>query len=47
MTNTAAIVIALGVIGLITLDLTVLDSGASLFLARKGLDLLQVLAFWR
>lgn len=47
MTNTLALWLAALILGLIVLDYTVYDLQAGLFLARKGLDLIQYLAFWR
>jgi len=47
MTNTLAIWLTALVLGLLALDYALADFGASLFLARKGLELLEWLAFWR
>ncbi len=47
MTNTLAIWIVAFIAGFFLLDHFVLHLGAPLFLARKGMDLLEYLAFWR
>lgn len=47
MTNTLALWIVALIIGFFLLDAFVLHWEAPLFLARKGLDLLNYLAFWR
>jgi hypothetical protein len=47
MTNSLAIGIILFLIGFFALDYFVLGLDAPLFLARKGIDLIQYLAFWR
>jgi hypothetical protein len=47
MTNTLAIWLGVIVLGLLAADLIMADGGGSLFLARKGLDLIEWLAFWR
>jgi hypothetical protein len=47
MTNKPYYIIALSIALLIALEIKLNDGLASLFLARKFLDLLQVIAFWR
>jgi hypothetical protein len=47
MTNTIAIALALTLGALITADILLNASAASLFLARQGLNLIGWLAFWR
>jgi hypothetical protein len=47
MTNSMAAVLALFLAGLIGADVFLNDSTALLFLARKTLDLIEWLAFWR
>ena len=47
MTNTLAILLALGIVGLVAVDILYLDSAYLLFLGRKFLDLVSWLAFWR
>lgn len=47
MSNQTNIVLGGLIVGLIFLDLAILHTGASLFLARKMADLIEFLAFWR
>ena len=47
MTNALALWIVALIIGFFVLDAVFLHLGAPVFLARKGLDLLDYLAFWR
>jgi hypothetical protein len=47
MTDGLAIALVLLIAGFLLLDQFVLDLGAPLFLARKGLALVEWLAFWR
>ncbi len=47
MTNRLALVLGGLVLGLLILDLGVLHTGATLFLARKFADLVEYLSFWR
>lgn len=47
MSNRFALGLFVIVAGLILMDQLVWHSGASLFAARKGVDLIQTLAFWR
>jgi hypothetical protein len=47
MTNTVAIWLGVLIVGFFLLDQFVLDLGAGLFLAKRGLDLIEYLAFWR
>jgi hypothetical protein len=47
MTNALALWIVALIAGFFLLDAFVLHLGAPVFLARKGLDLLDYLAFWR
>ncbi len=47
MTNALAIGIFVAIAGFFLLDHFVLHLGAPLFLARKGMDLIEWLAFWR
>lgn len=47
MSNRVAAGIVLGVLLFLLLDALVLRLGAPLFLARRGLDLIEWLAFWR
>ena len=47
MTNALAIGIGIVIAGFFLLDHFVLHLGAPLFLARKGMDLIEWLAFWR
>ncbi len=47
MTNTLAIWIVALIASFFLLDTFVLHLGAPLFLARKGMDLIAYLAFWR
>ena len=47
MTNTIAIWLAALILGFVLLDALVLQTGATLFLARQGIDFLQWIAFWR
>lgn len=47
MTNALAIWIVALLAGFFLLDHFVLHLGAPLFLARKGVDLIEYLAFWR
>lgn len=47
MTNTLAIWIVALVAGFFLLDHFVLQLGAPLFLAHKGMDLIEYVAFWR
>jgi len=47
MTNALALWLFALVVGLFALDWYLADWGASLFLARKGLGLIEWLAFWR
>jgi hypothetical protein len=47
MTNTLAFWIIACIFGFFLLDHFILHLGAPLFLARKGLDLIEYLAFWR
>ncbi|WP_368183711.1 hypothetical protein [Aestuariibius sp. HNIBRBA575] len=47
MTNTLAIWLFLFIIGFFLLDYFVFEMEVGLFVARKGIDLIQVLAIWR
>jgi hypothetical protein len=47
MTNSMATVLAVVIGGLIAADVVLNDTTALLFLARKALDLIEWLAFWR
>lgn len=47
MTNSIAIVLALFIIGGIVADIVLNDSEALVFLGRKGLGLIDQIAFWR
>ncbi len=47
MTNSIAIGIAILVIGALALDAYANDWAASMFVGRKGLALIEYLAFWR
>ena len=47
MTNSIAIGILLALVAFFALDAYVLHLDAALFLARKGLALIDWLAFWR
>jgi len=47
MTNQIAIGLALLIVGFFVLDAYVLHLDAGVFLARKGLDLIEYLAIWR
>lgn len=47
MTNGLAVALVLLVAGFLVLDGLVLHLGAPLFLARRGLALVEWLAFWR
>jgi hypothetical protein len=47
MTNGMAAVLALLLAGLVAADVFLNDTSALLFLARKALDLIEWLAFWR
>ena len=47
MTNTLAIWLFLFIVAFFALDYFVLHLDAARFLARKGLDLIDYLAFWR
>ncbi len=47
MTNTLTIWIVALIAGFFLVDHFILHLGAPLFLARKGMDLIDYLAFWR
>ncbi len=47
MTNTIAIVIALILVTVFTLDYTLQDWEGTIFVGRKLTDLIEYLAFWR
>ncbi len=47
MTNSAAIVLGLLILGALGLDAMLFDWTNSLFLARKLNDLIEWMAFWR
>lgn len=47
MSNRTNIVLGGLIVGLLFVDLAILHTGASLFLARKMADLVEYLAFWR
>ena len=47
MTNRLALILFLLIAGLIALDVTQNASGVVIFLGRKFVDLIQLLAFWR
>jgi hypothetical protein len=47
MTNASALVLALVIAAALTWDGAMNDWAASLFIGRKGLELLGFLAFWR
>ncbi len=47
MSDRFALVLAALIAGAVLLDLTVLQSGATLFLLRKLADFVEYLAFWR
>jgi len=47
MTNALALWIAAAIAAFFLLDAYVLQLGAGLFLARRGVDLIHALAFWR
>lgn len=47
MTNTIAIYLAIGLLGAIAADYVLFDAEHLLFLAKKGLDLLDWVAVWR
>lgn len=47
VTNTLAIVLGLAILGAIVGDVTLWDGQHLTFLGRKGLDLLEWMAFWR
>ena len=47
MSNTVAIVLGLTLIGLILLDTVMFDAENLLFLAKKLLELIEWIAFWR
>ena len=47
MTNTLTIWIVALIAGFFLVDHYILQLGAPLFLARKGMDLIDYLAFWR
>ena len=47
MTNGLAIALVILIAGFLLLDQLVLHQGAPLFLARRGLELMEWLAFWR
>jgi hypothetical protein len=47
MTNQIAIALALPILAAIGVDQALFDGANLLFLAKKGLDLIEWLAFWR
>ncbi len=47
MTNSLAIWLVLIILAAFGVDYVLFDFSASIFLGRKGVDLLQWLAFWR
>ena len=47
MTNRIAIALALGIVAVFALDAYAFDGGLPVFLGRKGLELLEWIAFWR
>ena len=47
MTNTLAFWLVVIILALIGLDYLLFESDGAIFLGRKGIDLLQWLAFWR
>lgn len=47
MTNAIAIGLGLLIVSALGLDILANDGEASLFLARKGLELIDLIAFWR
>ncbi len=47
MTNQIAIGLGLVILGLIGLDWYLTDATGTLFLIRKGTDLIEWMAFWR
>ena len=47
MTNSIAVGLAVLILGAIAYDAIWLDWSASLFLGRKGMQLIEYLAFWR
>ena len=47
MTNRLALALLLLIGGFILLDQFVLHLGAPIFMARRGLELIEWLAFWR
>jgi len=47
MTNALALVLAILIVALVAADTIWNDHQASLFLARRAIDLIQQLAFWR
>lgn len=47
MTNTIAISLAVLILGALAYDAVQNDWNASVFLGRKGLELIEYLAFWR
>ena len=47
MSNRTNLVMGGLILGLIALDLVVLRSGATVFLLKKLLDLVEYLSFWR
>lgn len=47
MTNTVAIGLLVFLLGALAADWALNDLAGALFLARRGLDLIETLAFWR
>ena len=47
MTNTLAIILGLLIAGFFALDHYMFDWGATIFLMRKLMELIEHLAFWR
>lgn len=47
MSNRLALIIALLIAGAITIDITRHDAQYSLYLARRLVDLIEYIAFWR
>lgn len=47
MTNSLSVFLAVVILALIGADTIWNDAAASLFLARRGLNLIEMLAFWR
>ena len=47
MTNTIAVFLGLLILAAVGIDVMLNSGAASVFLGRRGIDLLQWLAFWR